>query len=313
MADAASLARKAYAKLNLLLSVGSSVPSDQSRAGWHPIVSWMHCVDLYDEVSLERAEKTTLKVQWAKDAPRTSDIDWPMEKDLCVRAIAALAKAAGQPMHACISLTKRIPTQAGMGGGSSDAAATLLLARELFHVNMTDEKLLEVAMPLGSDVGFFLDGEKSVPDPAVVSGFGETIDRTPRLSGSVILVLTDLACSTPAVYSAYDGMLVETVPARSRLVVGRAQRMLDRGKLDGSALMNDLAKPAYLVEPRLGTLASALARATRENVHVTGSGAALFLAPPEKAFAKVLEKCQSVLRSPEFSPVNGTARALALA
>src|SRR5215831_1553762 len=120
---------RAYAKVNLCLSVGAPV-TEGPKAGFHPIASWMQAIDLYDEVTIRRlpagAKESEYTVRWADDAPCQTPIDWPLEKDLGVRAHRALEAPTGPGFAVSIDIAKRIPVGGGLGGGSSDAAAVLL-------------------------------------------------------------------------------------------------------------------------------------------------------------------------------------------
>src|SRR5262249_32688294 len=98
-------------------------------------------------------------VRWASDAPRTSHIDWPIEKDLAVRAHRLLEQHAGRPLPLQMTLDKRIPIGGGLGGGSSDAAAMLMAANELFSLGLSPHALASLSTSLGSDIAFFIDEE----------------------------------------------------------------------------------------------------------------------------------------------------------
>ena len=133
------------------------------------------------------ADAPPLGISFRLDSPgkRFEPVEVPSdESNLVVRALAALRQRTGCPTGARIALTKRIPAGAGLGGGSSDAAAALLAANEAWGLGLARSGLAEVASSLGSDVPFFLDGR-----PAVCSGRGETItpvERTARLHAVVV-------------------------------------------------------------------------------------------------------------------------------
>lgn len=316
-------ARRAHAKLNLVLSVGPPQPADAPKPGWHEIASWMHAIDLYDTVEVECLGGPTLRggsatITWVADALRPTPIDWPLEKDLAVRAHALLEQHVGRSLPAHIRVTKRIPTGSGLGGGSSDAAATLLALRDAFNLDLDLAALRTLGATLGSDAPFFLD-DHSPPRPALVTGFGESIERTPRAKATAILVIPPFSCPTPAVYKAYDAVLEENYREReldfvrangARATEGRSpgrppephrakpelvRRRIERQthKPDPGHLFNDLAPAAYRVEPRLGELVTHLSRITRTPAHVTGSGSGIFIltSRPEKT----LEQAQRVL------------------
>lgn len=316
----------AHAKLNLILSVGPPNPPDTDRPGWHPICSWVAPIDLADDLELTRADaSSTYTFEWAAGAPRPSPIDWPIDTDLAVRAHRALEAHLGTALPVRMRLRKRIPVGGGLGGGSSDAAAMLLALRDLYDLDLDDAALAGIGATLGSDVAFFCRGERE-PAQAIVEGFGEKVERTPRVPGRVVLVIPPWSCATPAVYRAFDGVIEEAnrrrrieweveaqsreargehrgrepLPHRVRADLVRARLEACGSRVDGTRLFNDLWPAACLVEPRLADLAASLRRITREDVHLTGSGSCLFIATTKPE--KTLEQCLRVV-----APVEGAA------
>lgn len=270
MAASASITHVAYAKINLALSVGPAQPLGSARAGWHPIATWMHAIDLCDEIRVTSARASSFHAAWADDAPRPTPIDWPPERDLAARAHCELEAAVGRSLPAEISLIKRIPVGAGLGGGSSDAAATLLALREAFSLPITTRDLAAIATSLGSDVSFFVD-DQTPPRPAIVRGFGEGIERVPRVAAAVVLIVPDFACETSAVYKEFDRNPTNGVDHE------RVSAMASRGTLPSQLdFFNDLAEPAMRLHPDLRTIQSAAADVLGAPVHMTGSGSALF-------------------------------------
>lgn len=268
--------RPAPAKVNLALSVGDAEPPQRDgapnpRAGWHPLASWMVCIDLADTVTV-RPGPGPHRVVWAADAVRPTTIDWPIEKDLAVRALRALEQEVGRPLACSLTVEKRIPVGGGLGGGSSDAGALLLAAREAFGLPLTDAQLGAVGARVGSDVAFFTDGARR---PGVVTGFGETVERTPAVPGTVTLVLPPFGCSTPAVYRAFDAldrpMSMVMRPEHDRV------RMLAAGPLDARLWFNDLEPAAEAVEPGLAAVRRAAGAATGARAMVTGSGSTVIV------------------------------------
>lgn len=266
-----SVERDAPAKVNLCLAVDR--PDD---AGMHPIASWMARVDFADRLEIHRrppGRASLYNIDWAEDAPRKSHIDWPILRDLAVRAHLALEREAGHSLPIRMRLHKRVPIGAGLGGGSSDAAAALLALRDLFELDIDDARLAAIAHTLGSDVPFFLAG-----GAALVEGLGDRIERTPapRLAGepgAVVLAMPDASCPTGAVYRGFD-----EAPGASEFRAGDAARMARSGEIDPDALFNDLAEPAMRVAGRVREARDALGAATGRPAHVTGSGSAVFIA-----------------------------------
>ena len=267
----------AHAKINLALAVA---PPDES--GMHPIASWFAPIALADDVTITTRDdppERPLVIEWAEGAPMPSEIDWPAQKDLAVRALRALEQRTGDPLHAEIKIAKRIPAGAGLAGGSSNAATTLKLLNQLFELDLTAHDLRETAATLGSDVAFFIDdpddpSAKPPPAPraAFVSGLGDRIERLPLAETHLALIVPDFPCPTGAVYEAFDRL--EEHHAFDPAAVEALARA---GVPDGEQLFNDLAEAAERVEFVLGSIRSRAAQITGAPAHVTGSGSALFI------------------------------------
>lgn len=254
--------------MNLALAVGPPRAGD----GYHPIASWMHPIDLCDDLLVTRLEDDRLSryaILWHDNAPRKSPIDWSITKDLAVRAHQALEAEAGRPLPVQLKLDKRIPVGGGLGGGSSDAAAMLLAVRELFELPVSDERLAQIALKLGSDVAFFL-----APGPALVEGVGERLERLAPAAGDLLLLLPLFGCPTGDVYRAFDAGLSRD----HRLRDDEVRRLMAQLSPADAELFNDLALSAERVAPELGELRRRVSEAIAGRpVHVTGSGSTLFI------------------------------------
>lgn len=295
-----TLIRRAPAKLNLALSVGGPEPAHAPRPGFHPIASWMVCISLFDDIrvrALDRHESPRYHLSWADDAPRTSPIDWPVEKDLAVRAHRLLEAHVAKPLPVEMSIIKRIPVGAGLGGGSSDAAAALLAISHAWKLSISPGTLMSLAASLGSDVPFFLDLDSrglprdQHPGPALVTGMGDSIERIPRVSAEVLLLFPPFACPTAGVYTAYDRILAgqshahESIPHASRptasaneaLVRLMIRRAVEMRSIDPAACFNALTAPAVHLEPRVAAIIESATRASGRQAHLTGSGSCVFL------------------------------------
>ncbi len=267
-----SVTLRAPAKVNLALSVGPPEPAGTPDAGMHPIASWIAAVDFFDELTLTPADQTKLTLRWADDAPLTAPMGWLASDDLAVRALALLARHTGRALNAEISITKRIPAGGGLGGGSSDAAACMLAANQVFDLGLSVHELAEVARRLGSDIPFFLD-ESPLPRPALVTHFGERIRRVALEPTELLLIIQKYGCHTGDVYREYD-------QSPLTLDLARVVAMAEKGRVNTDDLFNDLALPAQRHQPDIQTLLRRLARITSEPVHVSGSGSTLFLITP---------------------------------
>ena len=183
-----SCVEKAYAKVNLTLAVGEKRPD-----GYHEVVSVMQRVSLCDTLTAEQTrEGITLTC---------SDPALPSgEENLAHRAASLFFRETGIAGGAALTLEKRIPSQAGLGGGSSDAASALLALRKLYASALPDTELETMAAALGSDVPFFIRGGTQL-----ATGRGERLTPLPRLAdGWFVIVKPTESFSTPAMYRRLD-------------------------------------------------------------------------------------------------------------
>jgi len=258
------------AKINLALSVGSA-----DGSGLHPIASWMVPIDFFDHLTVVAGSESAkrLDIRFAHDAPRTQEIDWPLEKDLAFRAMYAMRNATGETREASIHLSKRIPTGTGLGGGSSNGAGTLWALKHLFAPNLGLEDLMAIAGTLGSDVMFALHA-CARGGGALVEGYGEKIEAGHGPATThMVLFLPDIHCATTTVYKAFDA----SAPSQPRPADPDRVRALARAdRILPDTLFNDLAEAACRVEPQLGEVRSMLRHLAQRPIHVTGSGSAMF-------------------------------------
>ena len=267
---------RAPAKLNLALSVGAP-----DASGMHPICSWMMTVDLFDELDLVRLPGDRLSryaILWHDEARRRTEIDWPVSKDLSVRAHLALEAKVGRSLPVQMRLDKRIPVGGGLGGGSSDAAAMLHAVNLLYQLGLTTAELARVGRTLGSDVPFLVHGGS-----AIVEGLGESIESQPLAPLSAVLILPRFGCPTGGVYKAYDA--AGPVPLRTADVRSMA---LAAGRLP--RCFNDLAQPAARVAPELAPLMDSITQLAERPAHLSGSGSTLFVLCDDPLHAEYLSQ-----------------------
>jgi 4-diphosphocytidyl-2-C-methyl-D-erythritol kinase len=243
-----SVELEAPAKLNLFLEVVGRRPD-----GYHEIDSVFAEIDLCDRVRLERADSMSLTVE---GEPVPSD-----NRNLAWRAADALG------CNVCIQLIKNIPPGAGLGGGSSDAAAVLKGVNRLYALGLEPAKLAGIAVGLGADVPFFLHGGL-----ARCRGIGEKIEiLSPAPSRSFLLLLPDLEISTAAVYGALKPGLTAkpseaTVFCRDYLGSGTGP----------ARYHNRLQAAAEELDPRLRGVRTEAERRYGRAFCMTGSGSAYF-------------------------------------
>lgn len=258
------------AKINLALSVGAPRAED----GLHPICSWMVAVDFCDALELTRAVEgeSTFDIGWREDAPIAGVVDWPIESDLAFRAHAMMEAHMGRALPVKVRLRKNIPAGAGLGGGSGNAAGMLVGLNALFDLGLDDGVLAKLGLKLGADVMFMLMVQTGAHS-AVVSGIGERpeVMETGR-EIDLVLVLPGVSCATGAVYEAFDRITTDPTVDRARVM--RVQS--DAGVLNDGPF-NDLTEAAFEVQPTLRTLRDRVQAAAGKQVHLSGSGAAMYV------------------------------------
>jgi 4-diphosphocytidyl-2-C-methyl-D-erythritol kinase len=255
----AALAVFAPAKLNLFLRVLA-----RDTDGFHGLETLFCPVDLADELRGERREGTgvTIEVEGA-------DVG-PAEKNLAVRAAALVLQATGNRFAVHLRLLKRIPVQAGLGGGSSDAAAALVLVNQLAGNPVPRHELLQLAARLGSDIPFCLSGGAL----ALAWGRGERLLRLPPLPAApVLLLLPPVPIATAEAY----GWLDAARPSGSRrgavaLDLDALSRWGDIGRMAG----NDFESPVFGRHPEVRAAFEALVGTRPLVCRMSGSGSALF-------------------------------------
>lgn len=255
------------AKVNLVLAVG-----EKQESGFHEVQTIMHSLALHDTLSMRRFDDEGsgdgLQVMLKCESSFTIDpLLIKAEENIAYKAVVELAKALGRTQDETIEmvLNKVIPAEAGLGGGSSNAAAALVGAATLWGVGMEDERVQEVASRLGADVSFFLKG-----GCARLSGKGDVFEAQlePR-SGFVLLVRPDAGVSTGKAYAAFD----------EDPVLPSSEYLSSIAALDAAAdvsLYNNLEKAACSVTPVVAqVLEWGRAAASEENVVLCGSGSAV--------------------------------------
>jgi 4-diphosphocytidyl-2-C-methyl-D-erythritol kinase len=260
----------APAKINLHLRVA---PADGS--GFHPIQSWMCTVALFDTLTIESSDALSLTC----DDPHLPCDD----SNLVLRAAKKMQQHFAHPtpapkrsdgpdrVGAKLHLQKRIPAGAGLGGGSSDAARTLLGLNQLWNLRRPIAQLSRTAADLGSDVPFFLHGSSSV-----CTGRGEIIKKiSPPKPRAAVLILCNDAIATPAVYRKFDEMRLGDRAAIEDEPAWQQWTDLSAGPLLAK-LINDLEPPAMALCPQLATLRAEIENLLDRPVRMSGSGSSLF-------------------------------------
>ena len=268
----------ARAKINLTLDVGARRPD-----GYHDIRSLMQTIALHDTLTLTRTPEVpgitlTVSGDEAEGVPAN-------ESNLVHRAAVRLQKIAaarglvpGDQSGLHVALTKRIPVQAGLGGGSSDAAAVLLGLNQLLGLGLSPARLAEVGAALGADVPFFLVGGL-----ALAEGLGEQITPLPPLGPPwpLVVIKPPVGVSTAAAYAALD--------AEAGRQPGTATAVWLSGDRRVANDFEAVVLPAYPAVRAAYHLLSETAQTTESfRPLLCGSGAALFCRQPSVADAERL-------------------------
>ncbi len=238
----------APAKVNLVLRVGPA-----RTDGFHPVASLLVALDgLEDSIELVRARRRDLE---CPGGPAGAD-------NLAWRAADALERVAGRPLPARIAIDKRIPMQAGLGGGSSDAAAVLVGLDRLYGLQTQPAALERIGAELGSDVPFFIRGGTQW-----VTGRGELLLRRPVPDDLWLLICGPVApLATGAVYATFDALgtvaPIDAEPPEGPWTVP-------------GFVANDLWPAAQRLAPQLADAAERLTAAGAETVLLCGSGGAI--------------------------------------
>jgi 4-diphosphocytidyl-2-C-methyl-D-erythritol kinase len=253
----------ATAKINLFLHVG------YARAdGYHPIESLVAFADCGDELRFSpggNAFSINVTGPYAKHAGEH-------ENNLVLKAARALKKRAPEIGGGEFSLTKNIPAGAGLGGGSSDAAAALRLIAEQNSLALNNPLLLEAARETGADVPVCLEGKARL-----ISGIGEILSAIIAIPAlPAVLVWPNFPASTPAVYRAFDDAEVKrSTPfgVRASDIPGERRAFLEFLKRQN----NDLTRAAWQVTPHVAEAESVLRAVDRTLlIRMSGSGSAVF-------------------------------------
>jgi 4-diphosphocytidyl-2-C-methyl-D-erythritol kinase len=246
---------KAPAKINLILRVVGRRPD-----GYHLLETLMAKLDLADDLILESGpEGFELTVDGA---------DLPVDQgNLCTRAAMAFFQASGRPAKVRARLVKRIPVAAGLGGGSSDAAAMLLSLNRMYGRPLDETRLHALGLQLGADVPFFLYPRAT----AWAEGIGERLGPGPNLGNELILLVNPgWPLSTAWVFRNHK--LELTSGGRKTIVTGLNERSFTML----GALHNDLERTVLAHYPSLAGIRAALLDEGARGALMSGSGPTLF-------------------------------------
>ena len=267
---------KSFAKINISLNI-----TKKRDDGFHEIDSVMLPISMHDSLVISRLKS-------APDNYVTVD-------DFSIGSFTYnLATFSIEKLHSIyhfndkfrILIHKVIPIQAGLGGGSSNAACTMKAVNSMLKLGATDEELIEISKSLGCDIPFFIKCK-----PARVQGVGEILNPiNVKNNYYVLIVKPEAGCSTKEIYALSDSMELKTCN------LDNIVKALEEGddELLEANMYNALQEPAIKVVPQIQTIIDELKENGLRIVQVTGSGSAVFALSTDKALlVKILKKLEN--------------------
>lgn len=257
---------KAYAKINLGLRI-----LGKRDDGYHDIETIFHRIDIFDEIAIHPSKDVLLS---SSDSGLPTD-----ERNLCVRAAESLRRRCNVDDGVRILLKKNIPVGAGLGGGSSDAAATLLGLIQFWKLKISDGDLLSAALELGSDVPYFLK-----LGTARATGRGEVLEYfSLDVPSWIVIVYPSVQVSTAWAYDEFAALKEKGGKGeRGSGVTGRIslkQIVCDniaRPRMFNTLLRNDLESVVFRTHESLASLKQALFDAGADFAQMSGSGSSVY-------------------------------------
>lgn len=250
----------APAKVNLTLRVLGKRPD-----GYHDIESLVQKVSLYDRISIRESPEPGIRLD-------CSDPGIPSDPtNLVYQAAQTVLEATGTTDRGIsIELEKQIPHGAGLGGGSSDAATTIMGLNSLLNLEMPLEKQAEIAAGIGSDIPLFLH-----PSPSVISGRGEIVTTAPVwIRAAIVIVYPGFSVSTPWAYSNF-----RLTKEHGKYTISELQKT-GRGELPPNrwqeVLVNDLEAAVRTKHPEISGCIEQLSLLGADASQMSGSGSAVF-------------------------------------
>ena len=252
------LSIKAHAKVNIFLKITGH------KDGYHTLLSrFMRVEDLYDTITFEPCVCDTFTIEGCDDVP--------LESNTIYKAYKALNDYTGDLdilnffyKHKVV-VTKRIPSQAGLGGGSSDAAAFMRLVKEVCNLMISTEELAKIGSTIGADLPFFIYNYPS----ANVSGFGEIVEPFEEESLSFELYTPKIGCDTAVVYKTFKEHLLHDIKLSSFIGWDTLDSRTLLERIADPVKLNDLYKAAIIAYPELKEVA-------KEGWFFSGSGSTFF-------------------------------------
>lgn len=249
---------KAYAKINLGLDVVR-----RREDGYHEVRMIMQTVKLFDELTFQLLEEDVIRIKTNLGVIPVDD------SNLIYKAIQLLKEQYGITKGMEVDLMKSIPVAAGMAGGSTDCAATLETASELFGLSLSQKELMELGVKLGADVPYCI-----LKGTALSEGIGELLTTLPAMPDCYILVAKPpVSVSTKFVYESLDSKEIPYHPDIDGMVAA-----IKQGSLSGitERMENVLESVTIPAHPEIDKIKSCMKEMGAENALMSGSGPTVF-------------------------------------
>ena len=283
--------QRAYAKINLCLDVVR-----RREDGYHELEMIMAPINLYDTLDFQFSDEMKLKSN-----VRYLPID---QRNTIIKAIEIMREEFGFTQNFEITLQKHIPSQAGMAGGSADGAATIRALNRMLDLNMSQEKMIEIAKKVGADVPFCLRSR-----PAYVGGIGEKLQHfyvnTPFY---LLLVKPHMGVSTKVAFETLDFSCAEHPDCK------KMQKALLSNDYQGviNSLGNTLEQSAFKIVPQIAQIKQELLDLGFDGALMSGSGSTVFGITRDQEIldkgAEIMRKKVSFVRKTELRPDDDRAR-----
>ncbi len=248
---------KSFAKINLYLEIVG-----KRLDGYHLLESLMVLVDIFDEIEIEKSADLELVIKSSDN--NFLQQDW--RKNIVIKAVNLLATEFGFEPKIKITLTKNIPVAAGLGGGSSNAAAIMLMLNDFYQLGLNQKELLELGLKIGADVPFFLEALVN-KKPVLVSGIGEVLKNFAGTipNWNLLIVNPKKPLSTKEVFELrakdFDGVFSLKQDNILNLIQNHN---------------NDLEASAIKIMPEIAAILNALKQEKPLLARMSGSGASCF-------------------------------------
>ena len=252
-----ALFAKAYAKVNLSLDVVG-----RRCDGYHELSGVMQQISLHDDLWAEPAEEISIRCNLPYVPSDERNILWKAAKaffeytDMCDKGVS-------------FTLHKRVPSGAGLGGGSGDGAAAVKLLDQMYGTHLSAEQMAELMAPVGADLPFFAYG-----GTALAEGIGDKLTPLPPIrNGAMVLLKPAFSLPTPGIFAALDGMGQYPHPSCEAMVAA-----VESGDLSAiaAAMGNSLQCVVEQMHPVITTLCDELRAAGAINAIMSGSGSTVF-------------------------------------